>query len=112
LDDWEERWAQNRQQFLDKWRGDGKVARVAGIDDERFARNRRTAAAAAGWMAEFFDARDRVRREHQLGVGALVRRLGGRTVRGARDRSAVAARSTGRSLLHALPPSLNQRVRR
>ena len=112
LDDWERRWATNRQQFLNKWQGHDAVARVAGIDDVRFERNRRTAAAAAGWMAEYFAARDRLRREHQLGAKALGRRLAGRTVRSLEIGSRDAAVGSARRVVRVLPESLAYRVRR
>ena len=112
LDDWEGRWARNRQQFLDKWQGHDAVARLAGIDDVRFQRNRRTAAAAAGWMAEYFAARDRLRREHQLGARALSRRLAGRTVRGIESSGRDAAAVSARRVLRVLPESLAHRARR
>ncbi len=112
LDDWEGRWAHNRQQFLNKWQGHDAVARVADIDDARFERNRRTAAAAARWMAEYFAARDQLRREHQLGARALSRRLAGRTVRGIESSGRDAAAGSARRVLRVLPEPLAHRARR
>ena len=59
LDDWQSLWARNRRHFLDKWRGDTPVPRLASCDPARFARNREIAKAAAGWMDRYFSARDR-----------------------------------------------------
>jgi GT2 family glycosyltransferase len=59
LDDWPAVWARNRQRFFDKWTGDSPVPRLDACDLERFARNRATARAAAGWMKRYFTLRDR-----------------------------------------------------
>ena len=65
LDDWQGLWARNRRHFLDKWMGDGEVPRLASCDASRFARNRETARAVAGWMERYFDMRDREDRRHR-----------------------------------------------
>ena len=59
LDDWQGLWARNRRRFLDKWMGDDAVPRLASCDPQRFARNRETARAVAGWMDRYFTVRDR-----------------------------------------------------
>jgi GT2 family glycosyltransferase len=59
LDDWKGLWARNRRRFLDKWMGDAAVPRIESCDPERFHRNREIARAVAGWMARYFDVRDR-----------------------------------------------------
>ena len=65
LDDWQGLWARNRRHFLDKWMGDGEVPRLPSCDASRFARNRETARAVAGWMERYFDMRDREDRRHR-----------------------------------------------
>jgi hypothetical protein len=59
LDDWQGLWARNRRRFLEKWMGDDAVPRLASCDPQRFARNRETARAVAGWMDRYFTVRDR-----------------------------------------------------
>ncbi len=59
LDDWQSLWARNRRRFLDKWMGDGDVPRLDTCDPARFARNRETSRAVAGWMDRYFTMRDR-----------------------------------------------------
>ena len=61
LDDWQARWAENRQIFLDKWAGDGEVPRIDSCDEQTFARNRAIAASVAEWMGKYFRARDKAR---------------------------------------------------
>lgn len=112
LDDWESRWAHNRRQFLDKWQGHDTVPRLPEVDEDRFARNRRTAASAAGWMAEYFGARDLVRREQQLGARGLTRRLAGRTVRSVEANGRDAAVGSARWVLGVMPEPLAHRTRR
>ena len=65
LDDWQGLWERNRRRFLDKWTGDGAVPRVASCPPERFARNREIARAAAGWMDQYFRAREREDRRNR-----------------------------------------------
>jgi GT2 family glycosyltransferase len=59
LDDWETLWMRNRRHFLEKWTGTQDPPRLDTCDPERFARNRATARAAAGWMDKYFTIRDR-----------------------------------------------------
>jgi GT2 family glycosyltransferase len=59
LDDQPGLWARNRRRFLEKWKGDDQVPRLASCDPQRFARNRETARAVAGWMERYFTVRDR-----------------------------------------------------
>ena len=61
LDDWQARWAENRQIFLDKWMGDTVIPRIDACDPATFARNRATAASVAEWMAKYFKTRDKAR---------------------------------------------------
>ncbi len=65
LDDWQALWAENRRRFLEKWMGTGVVPRLDGCDPERFARNRETARAVAGWMDRYFSMRDREDRRNR-----------------------------------------------
>ena len=58
LPDSEALWAANRRLFLDVWTGPTDPPRLAGCDPVRFARNRETARAVAGWMDQYFRARD------------------------------------------------------
>jgi GT2 family glycosyltransferase len=59
LEGWQALWARNRQRFLDKWMGEGEVPRLDTVEPARFARNRETARAVAGWMERYFAVRDR-----------------------------------------------------
>jgi len=70
LENWQKLWADNRNHFLVKWMGDGEVSgdgsgevfgevvRLGSCSEERFARNRLTAQAAATWMHNYFTTRD------------------------------------------------------
>lgn len=112
LHDWENLWAENRRQFLTKWSGDGDVVRLADVDEERFARNRRTAAAAAGWMTEFFETRDRLQHEQRLGAYLTLRRLGARQARSVAAGGRTTATNTARGVLRRLPQPIAERARR
>jgi GT2 family glycosyltransferase len=61
LDDSQELWAVNRRRFLAKWMGPTDPPRLSSCDPDRFARNRATARAVAGWMEKYFTIRDRQR---------------------------------------------------
>jgi len=62
LDDRAGLWSRNRAIFFEKWSSlSTPVPRLDEVPQERFARNRRTAAAVAGWMQRFFQERDRRR---------------------------------------------------
>ena len=61
LEDSQELWAVNRSRFLAKWMGPTDPPRLASCDADRFARNRATARAVAGWMEKYFTIRDRQR---------------------------------------------------
>ena len=61
LDDSQQLWALNRRRFLAKWMGPDDPPRLASCEPERFARNRATARAVAGWMEKYFTIRDRHR---------------------------------------------------
>jgi GT2 family glycosyltransferase len=61
LEDWSSLWERNRRRFFAKWKGDGRVVRLATCEEARFARNRATARSVAGWMERYFTARDRPR---------------------------------------------------
>jgi GT2 family glycosyltransferase len=61
LDDSQELWTRNRRRFLAKWMGPDNPPRLASCEPERFARNRATARAVAGWMEKYFTIRDRHR---------------------------------------------------
>jgi GT2 family glycosyltransferase len=65
LSDWQQVWASNRRQFLDKWMGDALPAQLDTCDPERFLRNRATARSAAGWMDQYFRIRDRGRERRE-----------------------------------------------
>jgi GT2 family glycosyltransferase len=52
-------WARNRRRFLAKWRGPTDPPRLPTCDADRFARNRATARAVAGWMDQYFTLRDK-----------------------------------------------------
>ena len=121
LDDWQGLWARNRQRFLDKWIGDAEVPRIESCDPERFARNRATAAAVAGWMQQYFKARDRpptvrsVLKQSPLEAKLQrlrhqARRSAGRTVRRAQRRAPGAVRF-GRSVVDRLPEGLAEQIR-
>jgi GT2 family glycosyltransferase len=58
LGDWQQRWMLNRRYFLEKWQGDADPPRLSSCDADRFARNRATARAVAGWMEKYFHIRD------------------------------------------------------
>ncbi len=136
LDDWKGLWARNRQHFLDKWSGDGEVPRLDSCDPERFARNRATAAGAAGWMAKYFKARDRkpavrkiiesapaggsrARYEQQRRRAAAQlahwRRRGrkelGRNLRRVKRRSDPRLIRWGRTILELFPPGVEDTIR-
>lgn len=76
LPDSEALWAQNRRRFLAAWSGSGEPPRLGSCAPERFARNRETARAVAGWMDRYFAARDHAR-EQSAGPGSrsVPRRL-------------------------------------
>jgi GT2 family glycosyltransferase len=61
LDDSQELWAANRRRFLAKWTGPIDPPRLDSCAVDRFARNRATARAVAGWMEKYFTIRDRQR---------------------------------------------------
>lgn len=61
LDDSQKLWARNRRLFLAKWMGPDDPPRLAACEPDRFARNRATARAVAGWMEKYFTIRDRHR---------------------------------------------------
>jgi GT2 family glycosyltransferase len=61
LQDWGSLWERNRLRFFAKWTGADPVPRLETCDEARFARNRATARAVAGWMERYFTARDRPR---------------------------------------------------
>jgi len=61
LDDSQKVWARNRHRFLAKWMGPDDPPRLASCEPDRFARNRATARAVAGWMEKYFTIRDRHR---------------------------------------------------
>jgi len=88
LDDSQQLWADNRRRFLEKWMGPTDPPRLATCDAERFARNRATARAVAGWMEKYFTIRDRHRAQPNNApnsVSPWMRRLRGayrRTRRG------------------------------
>jgi GT2 family glycosyltransferase len=125
LDDWQGLWARNRQHFLDKWMGDGEVPRLDSCDPERFARNRATAAAAAGWMARYFTARDRgtgatvraaiKRSPYQVRLERMRRRArkeAGRNVRRIKRRTPPKVMRAVRTVLAALPSSIEDSLRK
>jgi GT2 family glycosyltransferase len=76
LDDWQQRWATNRRQFLTKWTGDTMPPRLDSCDAERFERNRAIARAVAGWMDQYFTIRDRTRARTHNGITHRSRRIG------------------------------------
>ena len=85
LPDSEALWARNRQRFLDAWSGPGDPPRLASCAPDRFARNRETARAVAGWMERYFSARDRARARTAVpGARSSSRRLLGRIRRSLR----------------------------
>jgi len=61
LDDSQQLWQLNRGRFLAKWMGPTDPPRLPSCDETRFARNRATARAVAGWMEKYFTIRDRQR---------------------------------------------------
>lgn len=79
LPDAEALWAANRRRFLEIWTGPHDPPRLPDCPPDRFARNRETARAVAGWMDRYFTARDAGRAGR---VGPVrrspVRRLAGR----------------------------------
>ncbi len=129
LDDWKHLWARNRQHFLDKWTGDGEVPRLASCEPARFDRNRATAAAAAGWMAKYFQARDKPAKVRnvikQSPLEQRARRLrsqssrwrrqavkqAGRNVRRVKRRTPPRAVRTIRIVLAWFPPSVEDSLR-
>jgi GT2 family glycosyltransferase len=61
LGDWSGRWAENRRQLFTKWTArDVAVPRLDTCPPEEFERNLEIARSVAGWMAQYFRARDRV----------------------------------------------------
>ena len=68
LEDSQELWAVNRSRFLAKWMGPTDPPRLASCDADRFARNRATARAVAGWMEKYFTIRDRQRARARAGA--------------------------------------------
>jgi glycosyltransferase involved in cell wall biosynthesis/GT2 family glycosyltransferase len=111
LEDWRALWARNRRRFFDKWGGDGVVPRFDTCDPERYARNRATARAVAGWMERYFVLRDRpptlarrVRRSLRRWGSAGRRHIGGRVSRW--------GRAGWRRLRWRLPPAAAGRMRR
>jgi GT2 family glycosyltransferase len=96
LDDWEGLWDRNRRRFLEKWMSDQAVPRLPNVDDERFARNRATARATAGWMDRYFTTRERERRRVALfGPEGVLR-----------TRATEGARVVWRKTRPHLPPKL------
>jgi GT2 family glycosyltransferase len=121
LDDWQALWAKNRRRFLDKWMGDEDVPRIESCSPERFARNRATAAAVAGWMNQYFKARDKPATVRQVIKQSpfelrLVRwrdkakRQAARNVRRLKRRAPVVVRTTRRAMDH-LPASVERPLR-
>jgi hypothetical protein len=112
LGDWQSLWARNRRRFFEKWMGDGAVPKLGTCDPERYARNRATARAVAGWMERYFTLRDRPqtvgrrwrRVAHQWGatgrknVGTRVSRWGRAGWRRARPHISSQVASRVRSL--------------
>jgi GT2 family glycosyltransferase len=88
LEDSQRLWADNRARFLAKWTGDVSPPHLASCDPERFARNRATARAVAGWMQQYFTIRDRKVLQGQKPTRAQpasrARRAASRSVRFAR----------------------------
>jgi glycosyltransferase involved in cell wall biosynthesis/GT2 family glycosyltransferase len=122
LDDWQALWAKNRRRFLDKWMGDEDVPRLESCPPERFARNRATAAAAAGWMNQYFKARDKPATVRQvikqspfevrlLRIRSRLERQAGRQLRRLKRRAPVVVRS-GRKALVRLPEPVREPVRK
>lgn len=101
LDDWQALWARNRRRFLEKWKGDTAVPRIASCPPDRFARNRQTAQAAAGWMERYFRMRDR--------EDARNRRLFARNGP-VRAGSVEWARRRWRTIRPHMPEQVNERV--
>jgi len=111
LGDWTALWERNRRRFFAKWQGDGAVPRLATCDAERFARNRATARAAAGWMERYFNARDRRRSPAARWRRAL--RRGTNTARNAvGTRTAHAGRAAWRRARPYLPARAARTIRR
>ena len=122
LDDWQALWARNRQRFLDKWMGDEDVPRLESCPPERYDRNRATARAVAGWMSQYFRARDKpatVRsvlkqspfEQRLVRIRLKARREAGRSVRRVKRRAPGLVR-TSRRLLDLLPESMEEPVRK
>jgi GT2 family glycosyltransferase len=92
LPDSEALWAANRRRFLTKWTGDAMPPHLPVCDPERFARNRATARAVAGWMDQYFTIRDRHRQQQRqraaasadTGTRGLATRVASRAARDAR----------------------------
>lgn len=121
LDDWQALWAKNRRHFLDKWMSDIEVPRIDRCPPERFERNRATAAAAAGWMNQYFKARDRPATVRQVikespfeqkvrRIRAKLERQAGRQVRRLKRRAPVVVR-TARKAVRYLPDSVESEIR-
>jgi len=75
LDDWQQRWTINRQQFLAKWTGAAEPPFLGTCDRDRFDRNRATARAVATWMEQYFAIRDRQRSQQRNTVSRRGRRI-------------------------------------
>jgi hypothetical protein len=121
LDDWQALWARNRRRFLDKWMGDDEVPRVESCPPDRFERNRATAAAAAGWMDQYFKARDRQATVRQVikqspfelklvRIRTKLERQARRQIRRLKRRAPAVVRIS-RKTLDALPDSIAEPVR-
>ena len=122
LDDWRALWAKNRQRFLDKWMGDEEVPRVASCPPDRFARNRAIAASVAGWMDQYFQARDKPKSVRQVikhspfelrlqRWRSKLKRQFGRNVRRVKRRAPVVVRTTRRAMVY-LPDSVEEPLRK
>jgi hypothetical protein len=122
LDDWQALWAKNRRRFLDKWMGDEDVPRIEACPPDRFARNRATAAAAAGWMNQYFKARDRPTTVRQVikhspfelkvrRIRTKLERQAGRQLRRLKRRAPVVVR-VSRKAVRRLPDSVQEPVRK
>ncbi len=110
LEDWNSLWERNRRRFFAKWKGDAGIPRLATCDPERFARNRATSRAVAGWMERYFAARDR-----PGNTATRWRRRVGRRASGARNalgqRASWAGRAVWRGARRHLPPGAARIVR-
>jgi glycosyltransferase involved in cell wall biosynthesis/GT2 family glycosyltransferase len=110
LQNWGSLWERNRRRFFAKWTGGGLVPRLETCEEARYARNRATARAVAGWMERYFAARDRPRKPTA------------RWRRGFRRRASAARNAFGRRTLRVgravwrrarphLPPGVARRMR-